>query len=120
MAEKKGPADGVGETEGCIRPRGELILLEVKAVPGASKTEAAGIEEGRLRVRIAAAAEGGKANRELRAFLAKRLGCAKGEVLILRGEKSRLKTLSLPASVREGLERLAASPPGKAEARGRV
>jgi uncharacterized protein (TIGR00251 family) len=92
--------------EGCIRRAGDLIRLEVKAVPGASKTEAAGIKDGRLRLRIAAAPEDGRANGELRAFLARALGCAKRDIVLVRGEKSRLKTLSLPASSRERLEAL--------------
>jgi uncharacterized protein (TIGR00251 family) len=92
--------------EGCIRPSGNLIHLEVKAVPGASKTEFAGLKDSRCRIRIAAAAEDGRANGELCAFLAKTLGCAKGEIALLRGERSRLKTLALPASCGERLEAL--------------
>ncbi|MDR3356070.1 MAG: DUF167 domain-containing protein [Spirochaetaceae bacterium] len=73
-----------------------LLLLSVKALPGASKTEFAGVQGGRLRVRIAAAPEDGKANERLAAFLAKTLGCSKKEIVLKSGEKSRLKTVSLP------------------------
>ncbi|MDR3160380.1 MAG: DUF167 domain-containing protein [Spirochaetaceae bacterium] len=86
--------------------RGDSLLLRVKAVPGASRSECAGVKDGRLRLRIAAAPEDGKANGELRAFLAKALGCPKREIRLLSGEKSRLKTLSLPAASREKLEAL--------------
>jgi uncharacterized protein (TIGR00251 family) len=85
---------------------GGVLRLKIKAVPGASKTEIAGLKDGCLRIRIAAAPEDGKANAELRAFLARALGCPKGEVLLLRGERSRLKTLAVPASCREKAESL--------------
>jgi uncharacterized protein (TIGR00251 family) len=82
------------------------ILLDIKAVPGASKSQIAGIQENRLRVKIAAAPEDGKANAELRAFLAKALYCPKKDIILKTGEKSRLKTLILPLSVKEKLEAL--------------
>jgi uncharacterized protein (TIGR00251 family) len=86
---------------------GSSIHAAVKAAPGASKTEIAGIKDGRIRVRVAAAPEGGKANAELCEFFAKLLGCAKSEVVLLRGEKSRLKTLAFPLAYKEKLEQAA-------------
>jgi len=77
---------------------GERLIVRIKAIPGASKTEPAGVESGRLRFRIAAAPEDGKANTELIAALAKLCGCAKREITLQSGERSRLKTLSLPAA----------------------
>jgi uncharacterized protein (TIGR00251 family) len=88
---------------------GDSIHVEIKAIPGASKNEVAGIKDGRLRVRIAAAPEGGKANAELREFFAKLLGCARSEVVLLRGEKSRLKTLAFPLACGVKLEKIAPS-----------
>jgi uncharacterized protein (TIGR00251 family) len=67
-------------------------LLDIKVTPGASKNEVLDVREGRLRVKIAAAPEDGKANAELVSFLAKTLGIAKKDVTIIHGEKSRLKT----------------------------
>ncbi|MDR2343090.1 MAG: DUF167 domain-containing protein [Spirochaetaceae bacterium] len=72
------------------------LILKIKAIPGASKTEFAGVHDGRLRVRIAAAPEDGRANACLTAFLAKTLGCSKRELVIKSGERSRLKTVYLP------------------------
>jgi uncharacterized protein (TIGR00251 family) len=89
---------------------GDSIHIEIKAGPGASKTEITGIKDGRLRVRVAAAPENGKANAELRGFFAKLLGCAKGEVVLLRGEKSRLKTLAFPLAYKEKLAVYGVSP----------
>jgi uncharacterized protein (TIGR00251 family) len=81
---------------GFLETKDDALILNVKAIPGASKTEFAGVHEGRLRVRIAAAPEDGRANGTLVAFLAKTLGCSKKEIVIKSGEKSRLKTVCLP------------------------
>jgi len=78
----------------------DMLQIAIKALPGASRTEFAGVKEGRLRVRIAAAPEDGKANAELVAFIAKSLGCPKRDVTLVHGEKSRLKTLVVPAAYR--------------------
>ena len=88
-----------------FRADGDKILLEIKAVPGASKTEFAGIKDNRLRIRLAAAPEDGKANAELLSFLSKTLGCAKRDLRLVSGEKSRLKTVALPVGCLERVER---------------
>jgi uncharacterized protein (TIGR00251 family) len=93
---------------GCIRVTGAQLLLDIKAVPGSSKSQIAGVSENRLRIKIAAAPEDGKANAELRAFLAKTLDCPKKDITLVAGEKSRLKTLALPMAVREKLEKIIA------------
>ncbi|GHV74362.1 UPF0235 protein [Spirochaetia bacterium] len=92
----------------CIRVSGARILLDIKAVPGSSKSQFAGLSENRLRIKIAAAPEDGKANAELRAFLAKALDCPKKDITLVTGEKSRLKTLALPLAAQETLEEIIA------------
>jgi len=92
--------------ENCIRASGDFLFLDIKAAPGASKSAFGEIREGRLKVRIAAAPEDGKANEELRSFLAKTLGLPKKEIALEAGEKSRLKTIRLPVSAREKIESL--------------
>jgi uncharacterized protein (TIGR00251 family) len=79
------------------------IHLAVKVIPGSAKNQVCEVKENRLRIKIASAAEEGKANEELHSFLAKQLGCAKKDILIITGEKSRLKTLALPSDVSEKL-----------------
>jgi uncharacterized protein (TIGR00251 family) len=91
-----------------LHTAGDGLLIEIKAQPGASRTEIAGIKDGRLKVRVAAAPEDNKANAELCRFLAAILGCSKGEVVVQRGQKSRLKTVSVPLSCREKAEKLPA------------
>ncbi|MDR2101339.1 MAG: DUF167 domain-containing protein [Treponema sp.] len=89
-----------------IRTEGDRLLLDIKVLPGASKNEFTGIREGRLRVKIAAPPEDGKANGELIAFFARTLGCAKRELTLVRGEKSRIKTLGIPLNYREELKKI--------------
>jgi len=90
----------------CFRDDGDKIRLEIKAVPGASKTELAGIKDGRLRIRIAAAPEDGKANAEMLNFLSKKIDCPKKDLQLLSGEKSRLKTIALPLERKAQLEKM--------------
>ena len=89
-----------------FRITNESIRIDLKVTPGASKTCITGAAEDRLCVRIAAAPEDGKANEELRAFLAKALGMPKKDIVLESGEKSRLKTLKLPAAARGKAENL--------------
>ncbi len=72
---------------------GKGWLLLVRAVPGAKKSETAGLAEDRLRVRLAAPAVENKANKALAAFLAEKLGLRASQVRMLRGETARQKTL---------------------------
>ena len=96
---------------GCCRIVGDELHIAVKALPGASKTEFAGVREGRLWVRVAAAPENGRANAELAAFIAKGLGCPKRDVSLLRGEKSRLKTVAIPLAYRLQWEKITGEAP---------
>ena len=82
------------------------IQIDIKVIPGSSKNEIAGIRDNRLCIRIAAAPEDGKANNSLREFLAKTLGCAKRDVVLTKGEKSRLKTAAVPKSCGEKLKEI--------------
>jgi uncharacterized protein (TIGR00251 family) len=72
--------------------------LCVHAQPGASRSELAGEHGDALKVRIAARAVEGAANAALIDYLAERLGVARRDVRLLRGDKSRRKTfwVSLP------------------------
>lgn len=56
--------------------------LQVKVVPGASRSEIVGRLGAALKVRVAAPPEGGKANREVLALLAERLGPAVAATLV--------------------------------------
>jgi uncharacterized protein (TIGR00251 family) len=86
------------------RISGNNIYIDIKAIPGASKSGIVDVKEGRLRVRIAAAPEKGKANSELCSILAKAFKLPKKEVILESGEKSRLKTMKIPAGALEFLK----------------
>lgn len=64
--------------------------IRVQPKAGRNAIEVAG---DKVTVRVTAAPEGGKANDAVVALLAKRLGVAKGRVSIVRGHKSRDKTV---------------------------
>lgn len=67
------------------------IELAIKVVPGASRSEVAGVLGDRLKVRVAAPAEGGKANRAVVALVKKWLGAR--DVEIVAGLSGREKTV---------------------------
>jgi uncharacterized protein (TIGR00251 family) len=80
----------------------ETTTLVCKVTPNARKSEWLGWgldERGRrvLLVKLAAPAQEGKANKELVRFLAELLVCGRSEVVLLRGDTSRTKSLQVPA-----------------------
>jgi len=89
-----------------LKPDG--LHLRVKVQPGAGVNRIRGVHGAELVVKIRAAAEKGKANRELIAYLAKATGTAKREVVILTGEHARHKTVRLPLFALSTVQRLAA------------
>jgi uncharacterized protein (TIGR00251 family) len=97
----------------CFRIDGDTIRLEIRAIPGASKTELAGVKDGCLRVRLAAAPEDGKANVKMINFLSKMLGCPKRDLWILAGEKSRHKSVAIPGECKALVEEIVEREMGK-------
>lgn len=76
------------------------LLLDVRVQPGARQGGVAGLEtrddgRTRLKLRVTAPAEGGKANAAVAALLAKALELPKGAFVLLRGETARDKTLRI-------------------------
>ena len=71
------------------------ITLQVHAQPGARKTEVAGVHGDCLQIRLAAPAVEGKVNAELRRFLADAFGVPLKNVVLVRGESGRRKTLRI-------------------------
>jgi uncharacterized protein (TIGR00251 family) len=83
------------------------IGFRVHVQPSAAKNELLGWNSaGELRVRLTARPVEGAANRGLEAFLAKILGIRKRDISIESGERSRLKTISAPASAGPLLEEI--------------
>ena len=69
--------------------------LKVKVVPGASRTEIVGRLGDALKVRVASPPEGGKANREVLAVLADRLGLPLAQLTVLSGQSSPAKVIGI-------------------------
>jgi hypothetical protein len=67
------------------------LILDLHVQPGASRTEFAGKHGERIKVRLAARAQDGKANEALIEFLAQHYGVPKRSVRITAGLKSRQK-----------------------------
>ncbi len=70
-------------------------LLDIKVVPGASKTQLAGSLGDKLKIRVSAAPEKGKANEALIKFLANKLGLKKNCIKIISGLSSEFKQLEI-------------------------
>lgn len=70
--------------------------LTIRVTPRARKTAIGGVlDDGTLRVRVAAPPVEGKANKALIAFLAKVLGVRKNKIEIVAGEKGLDKIISV-------------------------
>jgi uncharacterized protein (TIGR00251 family) len=69
--------------------------LELYVQPRASKTQLAGMHDGRIKIRLAAPPVDGAANAELVSFVASRLGIAKSKVRVVAGEASRRKIVEV-------------------------
>lgn len=78
-----------------LRREGDGMLLDLWVVPGANRTALAGIHDEAVRVRVAAPAAHGDANRALVRFLARRLGC---DVTLVRGFRSRRKRVRVDST----------------------
>ncbi len=103
-------------------PTCQGYVLRVTVVPGASRTEVAGLLGERLKVRVAAPPEKGAANRELLAFLARRLKLPKGRLRLALGAHTRdkvVEVLDLSPDLGPRLEGLLAPSPRKGKARAR-
>jgi len=69
--------------------------LDVKVIPRAGRSGFAGLRDGALLVRLAAAPVDGAANDELIALLATTLGVPKRDITIVSGQRSRSKRIRI-------------------------
>ena len=83
------------------------VRLRVHAQPRASRTELAGIHDGKLKVRLAAPPVDGAANLELVRFLAGLLGVPRSSISLIAGTSAKQKVLQVRGvSVEQVLRRL--------------
>jgi uncharacterized protein (TIGR00251 family) len=87
----------------------DTVLLHVKVTPNAARSQLAGLADGVLHARVAAAPVEGRANRELIALLGRALGVSRSSLSIVKGHTSRNKTVSISGlSLEETIKRLSA------------
>ena len=78
------------------------LILTIKVIPNAPKTEVAGqMDNGVIKIKISAPAEKGKANRELIQFLAEIYDVSKGAVKITSGTTARLKKVRIAGTSKD-------------------
>jgi uncharacterized protein len=94
-----------------IRWQADGCVVDVAVVPNARRTEAVGLHDQALRIKLAAPPVDGAANEALVRWLADELDLARTRVELLRGASGRRKQLHAasadPTTVRAWLERLA-------------
>lgn len=71
----------------------DAVLIAIKAVPGASRDQVAGLLGDRIKVRVAAPPEGGKANEAICKLIAETLDVPARQVEIVAGHARAEKTL---------------------------
>lgn len=81
----------------------DQLTLQVLAQANASKSHFAEVIDDRIKVRIAAPAVDGAANKALVQFIAKAFGVAKRDVTISKGETSRRKTIVIQSPQKQPL-----------------
>lgn len=80
--------------------------MDLKVVPGASRDALAGALGKRLKVRVGAPPEGGKANKRVIALLAARLGLPPRDLEIVAGHTRPQKTVAIRGMGLEDVGRL--------------
>jgi uncharacterized protein (TIGR00251 family) len=80
-------------------------LIDIRVIPRAGRSEIAGMRDGALLVRLAAAPVDGAANQELIDVLSRALKIPKRSIEIVSGERSRSKRLRIPGMERESILR---------------
>lgn len=73
------------------------VIVDIHVIPNAARTQAEGVHDGALRVRLHAPPVDGKANLALMAWLAMSLSVAKNQVALVRGQTSKRKQLRVSA-----------------------
>jgi len=88
-----------------ITQQGEFACIQVRLQPRASRNELTGIVEQSLKIRLTSPPVEDRANRQLVEFLADLLSVPRRNVIVLHGQKSRLKTVGFRGLPVEDLTR---------------
>ena len=79
----------------CLTRHQRTLRLDVHVQPNAKRTQADGLYDGALRVRLCAPPVDGKANQRLIEWLASELGCAQRDLRIAKGTAARRKSVEI-------------------------
>ena len=88
-----------------IREDGGAISFDVQVVPRASRDRLGPVHGDRLKVQLTAPPVEGAANDALVELVARALGRARGDVVIVRGHTGRRKTVRVAGATRDALLR---------------
>lgn len=102
-----------------LSPHGDGVVVSVKAVPRSRQTKALGIQDGALRIQIAAAPHKRQSNAALCAYLAEAAGVRPSAVEVRRGSSGARKLIGIagdPAAIGDRLARRMAEDLGDAGA----
>ncbi|NPU85436.1 MAG: DUF167 domain-containing protein [Syntrophaceae bacterium] len=80
------------------------LMLKVRVLPRSSRTEASGVQDGALKLKIMAPPVEGQANEACLRFLAETLGIRKSQITLVTGQTSKTKTFALSGVDRRELE----------------
>jgi uncharacterized protein (TIGR00251 family) len=89
-----------------ITPSSDGVVLDVRVIPRAGRSQIAGTRDGALLVRLGAAPVDGAANAELIEVLAEFLGVPRRDIALITGERSRVKRVRVRGVTVEGVTRL--------------
>ena len=93
--------------QGFLRETEGRVLLSIKLQPRSSANQIGEPLGDELRVKVTAPPVDSAANESVVAFLAKRLGCSRGSVELIRGQTSRHKVIGISGmTTAEVLEKL--------------
>jgi uncharacterized protein len=84
--------------------KGGEIILSIRVIPRASRSELVGIHDGAVKVRLSSPPVDGAANAELIKLLAKSLGVPKSAIEIVSGQASKTKSVRVTGISTEALK----------------
>jgi uncharacterized protein len=94
--------------DGIVSEGKDGLYLQVHAQPGAKQAALRGLHGDAVKVAVKEAAQDGKANAAITAFIAKELGLPKSAVEVTSGHTSRSKRLFIHGNAKEIRQRLEA------------
>jgi len=99
-----------------LTQKGNALLLQIKVVPNASRTQVVGALGDALKIKVAQPPEGGRANAAVLEILAEKLRVPEGNLAIVAGHTRARKTVQiLGLTAEETRMRLALLPANKLE-----